>query len=83
MSSLHLPLFAEFKEDFPPTFIQSGTRDLLLSNAVRLHRELRQVGAVVELHVFEAMLHGGFGGAPEDEELALEVVRFVNDALSQ
>ncbi len=33
------PLFGQFKKDFPPTFIQSGTRDLLLSNAVRLLHE--------------------------------------------
>lgn len=77
------PLFGRFTNEFPPTFIQSGTRDLLLSNAVRLHRALRQVGAVAELHVFEAMPHGGFGDAPEDDELSREVARFVNAALSQ
>lgn len=77
------PLFGQFFEEFPPTFIQSGTRDLLLSNAVRLHRALRRVGAVTELHVFEGMPHGGFGGTPEDEELAGEVASFVNGALSQ
>ncbi|KQW25461.1 hypothetical protein ASE36_21225 [Rhizobium sp. Root274] len=77
------PLFGQFFKEFPLTFIQSGTRDLLLSNAVRLHRALRQVEAVAELHVFEAMPHGGFGGAPEDEELSREVARFINDALSQ
>ena len=32
-----------------------------------------------ELHVFEAMPHGGFMGAPEDQELAHEVRRFVAD----
>lgn len=76
------PLFGQFKQDFPPTFIQSGTRDLLLSNAVRLHRALRQAGATAELHVFEAMPHGGFGAAPEDEELAREMMRFVRECLS-
>lgn len=76
------PLFGRFTKEFPPTFIQSGTRDLLLSNAVRLHRSLCQVGAVAELHVFEAMPHGGFGGAPEDEELSRELVTFVDHALS-
>jgi hypothetical protein len=31
-----------------------------------------------ELHVFEAMPHGGFqGNTPEDRDLATEVARFV------
>lgn len=71
------PLFGDLA-GFPPTFLQSGTRDLFLSNAVRMHRRLRQAEVPVELHVFEAMPHGGFmGGTPEDGELAAEVNRFV------
>lgn len=71
------PLFGDFTPPFPPTFVQAGTRDLFLSNAVRLHRKLRAAGVDAELHVFEAMPHGGFFGAPEDEEIALEVRRFL------
>ena len=29
---------------FPPTILTSGTRDLLLSNTVRVHRKLRRLG---------------------------------------
>jgi monoterpene epsilon-lactone hydrolase len=75
------PLFGDFSKGFPSTFLQAGTRDLFLSNAVRMHRRLRQAGIPVELHIFEAMPHGGFGGAPEDAELALEVRRFVRSQL--
>jgi acetyl esterase/lipase len=70
------PLFGDFT-GFPPTMLQAGTRDLFLSNAVRLHRAMRSAGVDAELHVFEAMPHGGFFGAPEDDELAREVTRFV------
>ena len=35
------PLFGDFTRGFPPTFLQSGTRDLFLSNTVRMHRALR------------------------------------------
>jgi len=70
------PLFADFN-GWPPTFLQSGTRDLFLSNAVRMHRRLRQSGVAAELHIFEAMPHGGFGLAPEDEELSAELDRFL------
>jgi acetyl esterase/lipase len=75
------PLFGEFFDGFPPTLIQSGTRDLFLSNAVRLHRSLRRSGIKADLHVFEAMPHGGFGGTPEDAELLEEVAGFVRNAL--
>ena len=72
------PLFADVT-GFPPTFVQAGTRDLFLSNAVRMHRKLRAAGVDAELHVFEAMPHGGFGGlAPEDFEVKAELRRFLD-----
>ncbi len=71
------PLFADVS-GFPPTFLQTGTRDLYLSNTVRMHRKLRAAGVEAELHVFEAMPHGGFGGAPEDLELRAEQRRFLD-----
>ncbi|MDL2400240.1 alpha/beta hydrolase [Rhizobium mayense] len=77
------PLFGDFSKGFPPTFLQSGTRDLFLSNAVRMHRFLRRAEIPVELHVFEAMPHGGFTGAPEDRELAEEITRFVRQCLGR
>ena len=70
------PLFGDVT-GFPPTFLQSGTRDLFLSNTVRMHRKLRASGVDAELHVFEAMPHAGFGGAPEDAELVDELRRFL------
>jgi acetyl esterase/lipase len=63
------PLFGDVT-GFPPTFLQTGTRDLFLSNTVRMHRKLLAAGVPTELHVFEAMPHGGFGGhTPEDAEV--------------
>ena len=71
------PLFGDLT-GFPPTFLQSGTRDLFLSNTVRMHRKLRMAEVNAELHVFEAMPHGGFGGGtPEDHEHAAEQRRFL------
>jgi epsilon-lactone hydrolase len=72
------PLFGELS-GFPPTFLQSGTRDLFLSNTVRMHRKLLSAGVETELHVFEAMPHGGFGGGtPEDMDLMQSVLRFLD-----
>jgi acetyl esterase/lipase len=71
------PLFADVT-GFPPTLLQAGTRDLFLSNTVRMHRKLRAAGVEAELHVWEAMPHGGFAGAPEDAEVMVEVRRFLD-----
>jgi monoterpene epsilon-lactone hydrolase len=73
------PLFADFSDGFPPTYIQSGTRDLFLSNSVRLHRALRNAEVEAELHVWEAAPHGGFflSGAPEEAEEYAEQARFL------
>ncbi|MGN6620152.1 MAG: alpha/beta hydrolase, partial [Sphingomonas sp.] len=71
------PLFGDLR-GFPPTFLQTGTRDLFLSNTVRMHRTLRKADVEAELHVFEAMPHGGFmGGTPEDYEVEAEIRRFI------
>jgi epsilon-lactone hydrolase len=70
------PIFGDVT-GFPPTFVQAGTRDLFLSNAVRFHRKLRDAGVDAELHVWEAMPHGGFFGTPEDAEMGVELRRFL------
>jgi epsilon-lactone hydrolase len=73
------PLFGDFGRGFPPTVLTSGTRDLFLSNTVRMHRALRAAGVPAELHVLEAGPHGGFWGqAPEDAEIAADVRRFLD-----
>ncbi len=51
------PIFAEFSQKFPPTIIQTGTRDLLLSDCVRLHQKMKEAGVDVELSVREGMWH--------------------------
>jgi len=75
------PLYGEYDADWPPTLLASGTRDLLLSDTVRMHRILRRAGVWAELHVTEAGPHGGFmGTAPEDRELMDECRRFCEAA---
>ncbi|MFD0440290.1 alpha/beta hydrolase [Streptomyces chartreusis] len=70
------PLFGDLA-GFPPTLLLTGTRDLLLSDTVRMHRALLRAGVPAELHVFEAGGHGMFlGQAPEDREHAGEIRRF-------
>jgi len=77
------PLFADFTRGFPPTFIQAGTRDRLLSDAARMHRALVNANIEAELHVWEAMPHGGFGGfSPEDREIRMQFLKFVEKHLA-
>lgn len=73
------PLFGDFNKGWPPTILTTGTRDLLLSDTVRMHRALRRAGVEAELHVSEASPHGGFMGAnaPEDTEIIAECRRFI------
>jgi monoterpene epsilon-lactone hydrolase len=76
------PLFGDLK-GFPRTLLTTGTRDLYLSNTVRMHRKLRAAGVVAELHVTEAGPHTGFPGAPESREIDLEILRFLHEVLPQ
>jgi epsilon-lactone hydrolase len=45
---------------FPPAILTTGTRDLLLSNTVRVHRALRAVGVEAELEVYEGQSHAQY-----------------------
>jgi len=70
------PIFADYSGEFPPSVLISGTRDLFLSDTVRLHRALRQVGHISELHIFEAGWHG-LGFTPEANEASIEMTNFM------
>lgn len=45
---------------FPPVLLTSGTRDLFLSNTVRMHLKLRQAGVPADLIVFEGLSHAQY-----------------------
>jgi len=80
------PLFADYGKGFPPTILTSGTRDLFLSNTVRVHRKLRQAGVVADLHVFEGQSHAQYAGdpnAPETKEHFDELTKFFDRYLGK
>lgn len=72
------PLFGDFTEGFPPTFLVSGTRDLFLSNTVNMHHALRRADIDAELHIFDAATHIGFISAPESDDRTRELRRFTD-----
>lgn len=65
--------------DFPPTMLVSGTRDLLLSQVVLMHRKLRAAGVDAELHLAEGASHFSYfiaPLAPESKEIFAEMTHF-------
>ena len=64
---------------FPPTILTTGTRDLLLSNTVRVHRKLRRAGVDAQLEVFEGQSHAQYqfdDTVPEAREAFTEIADF-------
>jgi acetyl esterase/lipase len=61
------PVYGEVS-GFPPTLLTSGTRDLFLSNTVRMHLKLRQAGVNADLIVFEGMSHAQYHILPDAPE---------------
>ncbi len=60
---LHDPLLSPVYGDmkgFPPAILTTGTRDLLLSNTVRVHRKLREAGVEAQLEVYEGQSHAQY-----------------------
>jgi acetyl esterase/lipase len=79
------PVYGDMK-GFPPTILTSGTRDLLLSNTVRVHRKLRQAGVEAILQVFEGQSHAHYyrdDTAPETKEAFEEIAGFFNKHLGR
>jgi epsilon-lactone hydrolase len=71
---------------FPPAILSSGTRDLLLSNTVRVHRKLREAGVEASLEVYEGQSHGQYGRddrAPETKEAFEEIAAFFDHHLAK
>ena len=71
---------------FPPAILTTGTRDLLLSSTVRVHRKLRQAGVEARLQVFEGQSHAQFlfdPSAPETKEAFEEIAQFFNTHLGK
>ena len=87
--SLSDPLLSPVYGDmhgFPPAILTSGTRDLLLSNTVRVHRKLREAGVEASLQVYEGQSHAQYGRddrAPETREAFEEIAAFFDRHLAK
>src|ERR1700759_3012879 len=69
---------------FPPAILTTGTRDLLLSNTVRVHQKLQQSGVDAQLEVFDGMSHAQYqmdDRVPEDKAAFAEITQFFDKHL--
>lgn len=73
------PLFAEIPVNFPPTIISTATRDLLLSDSIRLARKLCAKNCIVDLRVAEGLWHvfEWYPQCPEAVESLQEIATFL------
>ncbi len=79
------PLFGDMN-GFPPAILTTGTRDILLSSTVLVHRKLRQAGVEAQLQVFEGQSHSNYtrdASAPESKEAFEEIARFFDKHLGK
>jgi acetyl esterase/lipase len=79
------PVYGDFK-GWPPSILISGTRDLLLSDTVRTHRNLRAAGVPAELHVYEGQSHANYLHAfpsPESRDAFGEIAAFFDRHLKR
>lgn len=79
------PVYGDMK-GFPPTILTSGTRDLLLSNTVRVHRKLREALVEAQLQVFEAQSHAQYyrdDTSPEAKAAFEEIALFLDTHLGK
>ena len=71
---------------FPPAILTTGTRDLLLSNTVRVHRKLLRSGVPAILEVFEGESHAQYqfdDTVPESREAFSEIGAFFGQYLGK
>ena len=79
------PLYGDL-HGLPPAILTTGTRDLLLSNTVRVNQKLKQSGVETELQVFEAQSHAQFyrdDRIPEVREAMGEIAAFFDKHLGK
>jgi monoterpene epsilon-lactone hydrolase len=75
------PVYGDFSKGYPPTLIQGGTKEFLVSDMVRLHRAIKRGGGSSDLELYEGMPHGFMGlmaNAPEGREARAEELAFWN-----
>ena len=69
------PVYGDYTQAFPPTLIQSGTREMLLSGSVREYQAIRGGGHEAVLDVYEGMPHVWLAIIPQAPETKIAIKR--------
>ena len=69
------PVYGDYAKAFPPTLIQGGTREMLLSNFVRQYQAIRGGGHEAVLDLYEGMPHVFQGSLPNAPETHTAIAR--------
>ena len=68
-------VYGDYAKAFPPTLIQGGTREMLLSNFVREYQAIRGGGHEAVLDLYEGMPHVFQGSVPNTPETRTALAR--------
>ncbi len=73
------PVYGNFSKGFPPTLIQVGSKEIFLSNAIRMYRVLDDAKIKTKLDVYEGMWHVWQGHylLPESEKAVENTKDFI------
>jgi acetyl esterase/lipase len=77
------PIYGNF-DNFPSTYLVTGTRDMFLSDTARVHRKLRIAGVKADLNVYEGLSHAEYvivQETPEQVSMYKELAEFLLDNL--
>ncbi len=79
------PVYGDFKPGFPPTLVQVGTRELLLSQSVRLVAALEDAGITARLDLHDGMPHlfQRHWALPEAKRAMVHTKRFLTQHLQR
>ncbi len=69
------PVYGDYTQAFPPTLLQVGTREHLLSSSVREYQAIRSGGHEAVLDVYEGMPHVFISLIPQAPETKIAVKR--------
>jgi len=74
------PIFASYPSEFPPVMITTGTRDLLMSQSVRLERQLRDAAVECTIRIWDNLWHvfEYYDELPESETSLEEIAQFLS-----
>ncbi len=78
------PVYGNYAKPFPPTLIQAGTREVLLSDAIRQYQAISAGGKTAVLDIYEGMPHvfqALLIDTPEDEAAVTRAAQFFNKHL--